>query len=555
MKQFGFFVDIQFGLSESIHKAINYSNNKFLDDKVFWETPEYLVILDGVILNRIDLLNKYGMTDWASAVHKMYILNGDDFFIEFRGSFCGVLYDKKKNRVIAYSDHLGTKFLYYYYDKEKQRFICSTLISKLYEALQLDGVKYDLDLASVYLLLSYGFMVGDKTLCNRIRKIPAGSYATIQNSDITIKQFYLLNNDEYEMNEEDAVEIIDNAFRKAVKEEFEKDREYNYKHLVALSGGLDSRMTSWVAHELGYSEQINYTFAQIGSLDQTVPQSIISDLKHEWVFKALDNGLWLYNIEDVTRITGGNVLYYGLSHSYSMYNYFNFDEVGMFHTGQLGDAVIGTHTKDKKEKFSLGDGAYSKTYIDRLKGLDVPDFANKEIGFYYFRCLPGANNGNLSEYCFTEMYSPFYNLDFMETCLKIPAKLRYNHTIYKKWILKKYTHAADYTLTGLGAKIIVPFIEVRGKQVPINKIPSVIYNRLVGNRGLYNRNNMNPIGYYLETNKELKSFLYSYFHYIDAIKDNELRNDLLKLKESSNPFEIIEAISLLAAIKLFYSKN
>ena len=34
------------------------------------------------------------------------------------------------------------------------------------------------------------------------------------------------------MTEDEAIELVDQSFRKAVKREFEKDKEYGYKHLV-----------------------------------------------------------------------------------------------------------------------------------------------------------------------------------------------------------------------------------------------------------------------------------------------------------------------------------
>lgn len=44
----------------------------------------------------------------------------------------------------------------------------------------------------------------------------------------------------------DLIDMLDEKFRAVVKLEFDKDIEYGYKYLVDLSGGLDSRMTSWV---------------------------------------------------------------------------------------------------------------------------------------------------------------------------------------------------------------------------------------------------------------------------------------------------------------------
>lgn len=106
----------------------------------------------------------------------------------------------------------------------------------------------------------------------------------------------------------------DKIFRRTIELEFEKDKEYGYKHIATVSGGLDSRMTTWVVHDMGYTDQVNYTFSQSGYLDETIAKEIARDLKHEWIFKFLDNGNFLTNIEDMIKVNFGNFLYTGSAH-------------------------------------------------------------------------------------------------------------------------------------------------------------------------------------------------------------------------------------------------
>ncbi len=57
--------------------------------------------------------------------------------------------------------------------------------------------------------------------------------------------------------------------------EFDKDIEYGYKHLVSLSGGLDSRMTTYVANDLGYGDSIvNLTFSKTNYVDEQTAKDI-----------------------------------------------------------------------------------------------------------------------------------------------------------------------------------------------------------------------------------------------------------------------------------------
>ena len=75
-------------------KCFKHMNNKFEHDKVFSVDDNYIVIIDGVILNKNTLITKTKEKNWYDAIIKLYIEKGDLFFNDFRGSFCGLLYEK-----------------------------------------------------------------------------------------------------------------------------------------------------------------------------------------------------------------------------------------------------------------------------------------------------------------------------------------------------------------------------------------------------------------------------------------------------------------------------
>jgi len=63
---------------------------------------------------------------------------------------------------------------------------------------------------------------------------------------------------------------------------------------------------------------------------------------------------------------------------------------------------------------------------------------------------------------------------------------------------------------------------------------------------------MNPIAYYLTHNKELSEYLGTYFEYANNISNLEIRNTVDDIKNTGTSMEKIQAVSLLAAIKLFF---
>jgi asparagine synthase (glutamine-hydrolysing) len=528
---------------------------KFEKDKVFAENNSFLIIIDGVILNKTDLEQQFLSSNWFETIINIYLSNGDIFFNVFRGSFSGVLYDKKKDKWIIFSDQIGTKFIYYTFSNGT--FFCSSMIKDIYFFFQQNSIHYELNIENAYLLLSYGYMLEDHTLCSQIKKIRPGCYLVFEKGELSEYKYYTIDNTpNYSLSENDAIELIDKNFKKAVSLQFEKDREYGYQHLVALSGGLDSRMTCWVAHELGYTEQLNYTYSQSDYIDEIVPKKIARDLKHEWIFKALDNGLWLYNIDEITAITGGNVLYYGLAHGYSFLKYLNLSTLGMIHSGQIGGPIMSTFftSLNPNQKFKFGDGAYSLKYLNRVKDIVLSEeFSNQELAKFYYRSFSGINSGQILLFEYSETFSPFFNIDFMNIALSIPLKYRYNHAIHKKWILKKYPKAANYVWEKIGAKINEPILKIGNKNLPIFHIIKRLTTKLHNQFNHYTSNNsMNPIAYYIKTNDELRNFIDTYFkETIELVNNKMLKNDLLETQQKGGAIEKIQALSLLSAIKLF----
>lgn len=532
-----------------------YSLNKFQNDKLFFENDIYIVVLEGVVLNNHAFI-KAGET-WQETVIRIYETTGDVFFANFKGSFSGLLFDKRKNKWLIFTDHIGSKHIYF--TKKGMNYLFSSEIKYLYDSLKENKISYSLDEQAAYMLLSYGYMLGDSTLCSEIKKLLPGHYLKIEDNKLSLHQYFALpDNYDESITEDEAIENIDRLFREAIRLQFEKDREYGYKHLVALSGGLDSRMTSWVAHEMGYTNQLNFTFSQSDYLDETIAKQIASDLKHEWIFKSLDNGLFLSDIDEINKISGGNALYYGLAHGNSMLRYLNYDNLGLIHSGQLGDVIIGSFVSNYKGyNNDKGSGAYSKKYIYKLK-IDDSKLNNSDFEkmMFYRRCFNGANTGLLTSQFYSETMSPFYDFNFLNYCLSLDAKHRINHRLYIKWIKQKYPNSANYKWEKTKLKPGQKRIEVayKGKKFPIDKIISLVLQKAgLKPPASSTKKHMNPLEYWYKTNGDIKQFQDEYFgNNINLIQGKQLKNDCMMLYNTGNAIEKNQVLTLLSAVKLFF---
>lgn len=533
--------------------SLHYETSpKFYNDKINYEDDEYYLLLDGVVLNKEQLLNECVGMMWKDYLIQAYAKNGDQFFKQLRGSYYGFLYDKKIRKWIVFSDHIGSKPIYYAELADKIYF--SNDYTKLTLHLKKNSHSITLNEQAAYLMLSYGYVFEDITIANEIKRMMIG-YCAIVKNHLEFEKFYTQSNNPIDISEEDAIEKIDEYFRKAVQLAYEKDKEYGYKHAASLSGGLDSRMTVWVAHDMGYKDQLNLTFSQSDYLDETIAKKIASDLKHEWIFKALDNGNFLKDLDTTTEITGGNVLYYGIAHGVSLYKYLNFEKLGIMHSGQLGDVIISTFysSLDPNKNFSFGDGAYSKEFLNRIKDFKFKEeYHNEELFKLYIRGFYGANQGlkGISEY--TETYSPFYDIDFMEMALSIPLKLRFKHNLYKKWIIKKYPEAAKYIWEKENVPVDYKYwISLKGKQIPINQIFHKFKQKFGhSNSGISSKNHMNPITYWYQSNFFLQKFMNDYFkNNIELLNDwPKLKSDCETLFNNGSGTEKVQVLSLLSTL-------
>ncbi len=145
---------------------------KFENDKIFHEDENYIVITEGVVLNSLMLINKYKARDFKDAILKMYEKNGERFFEEFRGSFSGLLYDRRNNRWIIYTNHFGDKQIFYM--KLPDRLVFGSEFPWLVDYMQGNGIPFTLDEVGTYFLLTYAYMLEDYTLIKKIKRLPAG---------------------------------------------------------------------------------------------------------------------------------------------------------------------------------------------------------------------------------------------------------------------------------------------------------------------------------------------------------------------------------------------
>ena len=316
--------------------------DKFLDDKIFEETNNYIFILEGFIFNLYELKIKYNEKVLSTLLETMYNKLGEAYFRDFKGSFSGLVYDKTKKILIVFTDQIGDKQVFYY--KDGKRLVFSSKIIDILNYCREMEITLSLNKEAAYLMLTNSYYFEDITPIKEVKKIMAGTYLKYADNKLSINRYHILNNSpNYNQTEENIIENIDILFKQAVKRSLNKNREYGYKNMASLSGGLDSRMTSWVLNEVkDVGEKIvNYTYSQSSYLDELLAKKISKHLGNQLLFMSLDNGLSLTRLDEATLVSEGMILYPSLGQLVDFTEFINFDNVGIIHTGVCGDAILG----------------------------------------------------------------------------------------------------------------------------------------------------------------------------------------------------------------------
>lgn len=492
---------------------------RFLADKTLYVDEQCCIVLEGVILNKGELFQRFGAGSVESLIKKMVADLGETFFSEFRGSFSGAYYDLESSVWTVWTNHYGNNAVFYHISNGN---VC--VGSNFWDVLDMakSHTKVSLDERAVISLLTYGGMSADQTYVKEVRRLLPGHYLRIaSNGDFSVRKYWHFSHDAFDLGEASKAEIIselDARFRRAVDRQFSKDTEYGYRHLAELSGGLDSRMISWVAHELDYTDIVNITFGQTGCLDESIAGKLSTDLGNQFMFMPMDDAGFLLDLDKTIQLNFGLTIYSGTTGLRRFLANLDMDSFGLIHSGTLGDVVIGSYLKTPADLKPLRIGGLYSPILEKEASsiTDLSHFVDQEEYLISTRGFLTIATSDLIRRGFSDVASPFLDVDFFDYCMSVPLKYRCGHRLYKDWILSCYPEAARYVWEKNGVPLSAGRVEtwVSGKRNAIKKLGfqgSVIeILRRLGLRStgaISLRGGMNPFDLWFSAHPDIKESL------------------------------------------------
>jgi len=230
----GFFTDQDVGLANARLSIIDIEGGH---QPICNETGTVHVTYNGEIYNYRELreeLQRLGhhfrtQSDTEVIVHG-YEEYGEPFVKRLNGMFGIALWDTAQRKLILVRDRMGIKPLYYALDDS------SILFASEMKAILQAHIKRMVDHQALYSVLNLGYIPGDRTLLESVRKLPPSSYLVYENASFRIENYWKPPPLSPSMNDDQILDKLPSVLEESVRDQLVADVPVG----CFLSGGLDT---------------------------------------------------------------------------------------------------------------------------------------------------------------------------------------------------------------------------------------------------------------------------------------------------------------------------
>ncbi len=254
------------------------------------------------------------------------------------GAYAIVSYEEESGRLTITNDLLSKQPLYYCVTGTTLLF--STRYGEVLSGLRRLGETPVPDRMGLAMILHTGSLWEDFTPCRQIRVLRPFRYLTADRNGVSEGKLSMpvLN---VGADRDAAIEMVDVLFSEAVKLQYEKNASAGYRQLGSLSGGMDSRSLLVRAEQLGYTDDLAFTYAQSGSLDMTISQQVAAHYRIPHLFFSMDGGGFLTDREGYYAGNEGMAIYCGSTALLKTLQSIDTEGFGLVHTAIAGGEIMG----------------------------------------------------------------------------------------------------------------------------------------------------------------------------------------------------------------------
>ncbi len=537
-------------------------NNRFtfFSDKTFHQTKTLQLIIDGYILPRNDIFDKYKNYNQHELVLKLYDEFGDKFIHKIKGIFCVIIL--KDDTVHLYTDHFGLYKVFIY--SNGSDYIISNSINNFKKF----GISLIPDEVSICIKGLLKKNIGSNTSFKKIEQTQAAAKIIISDNviisqywdySVLIRSHVDLKIDYYEF-----VDLILTNFGNLI--EFLKPQ----KHTITLTGGKDSRTGLSALIHLGIKPE-GFTYGNNKSRDAIYASKLSKTARIDhYIFSPITSDDWFlsttkkiidtgnpeislhrahryFAFDQMRRITGENTIYYAgyLAGEFLMGLYYddlifpkfltNFWDSGSVSSNETRALLSNNYIKGS----SVDINQLTET-INKLSCFDSK-LSKQEQQFYGLFELGVPHHGQdifLAGLFFEYVYPFFLDIDFLELLFRSRFSFLYKNNKSKNLLTRYELYNFNLNIQ----HILCPEIDI----VPFGKRGS--YNTKEYLRGRIYWSLVKSARYFMQSQKYPPSFSYdqSYRNYLLNIL-MQLQND--KTNVLNLYFDTDKAIKEIKEIK------
>jgi asparagine synthase (glutamine-hydrolysing) len=536
--------DYRIQQKDSRYLSVFYSfKQKPINDSFFASDIEGCTLFEGVLVSG----NNLSSGDTRADITKVLKQDNRSDLATFHGQFACLNYHQPSEELRIYTN-LSNNFRVYYYSQGKL-FIAASSIRLITQQLKANNVSFSLDEIGVRMILSYGYMLRNWTNISEIRQLGSAHCLCASATGTTCQPYFRYDTAIKHRNRQGCPIELTKLFSTAVKDAFARDAVQ--KHFAFISGGLDSRLVVWTAHELGYKQVDCLNFSQPGYLDQTIAMQLTRALGYKFSFFSLEGGEYLKKLDDNLVYHEGQIVLHGAAHLFAAINTQKLEQYGIMHSGQIGDVIKGSYLQARGHTpVNLMAGAYSTRLIPTIQNdlqKYTTDYPTHELFILENRGFNCVTNGDLA--CLHDSYSvsPFVQPDFMQLSLSIDPALRAGARMYIHWMQKSYPQASKYKWEKFNSPVSTPYYLAR-LQYNLWRGSDKIMRRFTHKP---NTLNMNPFDYWWATNPSLKQHFLPQFRVPESVSAHispELTKDINLLFAQGNLGEKFQAYTAVKSI-------
>ncbi|OGS12517.1 MAG: asparagine synthase (glutamine-hydrolyzing), partial [Elusimicrobia bacterium RIFOXYA12_FULL_57_11] len=241
----GIFIDRYCGLAMRRLSIIDVAGGR---QPMLNETGEIAVVLNGEIYNYRELRKELEPrhrfktnSDTEVLVH-LYEEHGERMPGMLNGMFGFVLWDAKKEILLAARDPLGVKPLFY--AEQNGALAVASEIRAILAALPLSR---EMDRAALTEYLSFYYISAPRTIFKQVKRLPQGHYLLAKDGGFELKRYWRYEFAPEKMNEAEAAERLETALLNSVRRQMMSEVPLG----VFLSSGLDSTAIVAMMAKLG----------------------------------------------------------------------------------------------------------------------------------------------------------------------------------------------------------------------------------------------------------------------------------------------------------------